>query len=120
MSFVTYVHECGVVVANSNERQTLVSIIYTCLAMTSVCSQPPDRRQGVVPKKDSRCDGVSESVASLRRYVFAGVSVVACLTKCVCGSSHARGTQKSRQHSDFPGGHPPEYYPSLRLLNFAN
>ena len=27
--------------------------------------------------------------------------------------------QKSRQHSDFPGGHPPEYYPSLRLLNFA-
>ena len=26
---------------------------------------------------------------------------------------------KSRQHSDFPGGHPPEYYPSLRLLNFA-
>ena len=29
------------------------------------------------------------------------------------------GTQKSRQHPDFPGGHPPEYYPSLRLLNFA-
>ena len=27
--------------------------------------------------------------------------------------------QKGRQHSDFPGGHPPEYYPSLRLLNFA-
>ena len=27
--------------------------------------------------------------------------------------------KKSRQHSDFPGGHPPEYYPSLRLLNFA-
>src|SRR3990167_4481885 len=27
--------------------------------------------------------------------------------------------QKSRQHPDFPGGHPPEYYPSLRLLNFA-
>jgi hypothetical protein len=26
---------------------------------------------------------------------------------------------KGRQHSDFPGGHPPEYYPSLRLLNFA-
>ena len=26
---------------------------------------------------------------------------------------------KSRQHSDFPGGHPPEYYPSLRLLNFT-
>ena len=28
--------------------------------------------------------------------------------------------QKSRQHPDFPGGHPPEYYPSLRLLNFAD
>lgn len=27
--------------------------------------------------------------------------------------------EKCRQHSDFPGGHPPEYYPSLRLLNFA-
>jgi hypothetical protein len=27
--------------------------------------------------------------------------------------------QKSRQHPDFPGGHPPEYYPSLRMLNFA-
>ena len=27
--------------------------------------------------------------------------------------------QKRRQHPDFPGGHPPEYYPSLRLLNFA-
>lgn len=26
---------------------------------------------------------------------------------------------KGRQHPDFPGGHPPEYYPSLRLLNFA-
>ncbi len=26
---------------------------------------------------------------------------------------------KSRQHPDFPGGHPPEYYPSLRMLNFA-
>ena len=26
---------------------------------------------------------------------------------------------KSRQHPDFPGGHPPQYYPSLRLLNFA-
>ena len=26
---------------------------------------------------------------------------------------------KSRQHPDFPGGHPPEYYPSLRLLNFT-
>ena len=27
--------------------------------------------------------------------------------------------EKSRQHPDFPGGHPPEYYPSLRLLNFT-
>jgi hypothetical protein len=27
--------------------------------------------------------------------------------------------QKGRQHPDFPGGHPPEYYPSLRLLNFT-
>ena len=27
--------------------------------------------------------------------------------------------KKSRQHPDFPGGHPPEYYPSLRLLNFT-
>ena len=26
---------------------------------------------------------------------------------------------KCRQHPDFPGGHPPEYYPSLRLLNFT-
>lgn len=26
---------------------------------------------------------------------------------------------KGRQHPDFPGGHPPEYYPSLRLLNFT-
>lgn len=26
---------------------------------------------------------------------------------------------KGRQHPDFPGGHPPEYYPSLRMLNFA-
>ena len=32
---------------------------------------------------------------------------------------HCDEKQKSRQHSDFPGGHPPEYYPSLRLLNFA-
>ncbi len=27
--------------------------------------------------------------------------------------------KKSRQHPDFPGGHPPEYYPSLKLLNFT-
>ena len=26
---------------------------------------------------------------------------------------------KNRQHPDFPGGHPPEYYPSLKLLNFT-
>ena len=32
---------------------------------------------------------------------------------------YKEGNEKSRQHSDFPGGHPPEYYPSLRLLNFA-
>lgn len=30
-----------------------------------------------------------------------------------------RKKKKSRQHPDFPGGHPPEYYPSLRLLNFT-
>ena len=30
-----------------------------------------------------------------------------------------RKCKKSRQHSDFPGGHPPEYYPSLKLLNFT-
>ena len=34
-------------------------------------------------------------------------------------SQQERRREKSRQHSDFPGGHPPEYYPSLRLLNFA-
>ena len=28
--------------------------------------------------------------------------------------------EKCRQHSDFPGGHPPEYYPSLKLLDFAD
>jgi hypothetical protein len=33
--------------------------------------------------------------------------------------SFIQGSKKSRQHLDFPGGHPPEYYPSLRLLNFA-
>src|SRR5512137_2765711 len=30
------------------------------------------------------------------------------------------GRQKCRQHPDFPGGHPPEYYPSLKLLDFAD
>lgn len=35
----------------------------------------------------------------------------------VCIYLHQKA--KSRQHPDFPGGHPPEYYPSLRLLNFA-
>ncbi len=24
------------------------------------------------------------------------------------------------QHEDFPGGHPPEYYPRLKLLNFID
>lgn len=28
--------------------------------------------------------------------------------------------EKGRQHPDFPGGHPPEYYPSLKLLDFAD
>ena len=27
---------------------------------------------------------------------------------------------KNDQHLDFPGGHPPEYYPNLTLLNFAD
>ena len=35
------------------------------------------------------------------------------------GCSNEEKRQKSRQHPDFPGGHPPEYYPSLRLLNFT-
>ena len=50
-----------------------------------------------------------------------------CVVTCRCTTrvttskdgQAVEGTQKSRQHSDFPGGHPPEYYPSLRLLNFA-
>lgn len=33
--------------------------------------------------------------------------------------SRKKNQKKSRQHPDFPGGHPPEYYPSLRLLNFT-
>jgi hypothetical protein len=47
---------------------------------------------------------------------------VACDGEHVRGGERAREKKKkkkSRQHSDFPGGHPPEYYPSLRLLNFA-
>ena len=40
--------------------------------------------------------------------------VVGLLDNVLCGKS-----AKSRQHPDFPGGHPPEYYPSLRLLNFT-
>ena len=29
-------------------------------------------------------------------------------------------TLKSQQHpKDFPGGHPPQYYPGLALLNFG-
>ena len=27
---------------------------------------------------------------------------------------------KNNQHVDFPGGHPPEYYPRLTLLNFTD
>lgn len=34
-------------------------------------------------------------------------------------SKKKKKKKKSRQHPDFPGGHPPEYYPSLRLLNFT-
>ena len=26
---------------------------------------------------------------------------------------------KNNQHEDFPSGHPPEYYPRLSLVNFA-
>lgn len=37
----------------------------------------------------------------------------------LCGLVCVFVAAKSRQHPDFPGGHPPEYYPSLRLLNFA-
>jgi hypothetical protein len=28
--------------------------------------------------------------------------------------------KKSNQHVDFPGGHPPEYYPRLTMLNFTD
>ena len=28
-------------------------------------------------------------------------------------------TKKNNQHVDFPSGHPPEYYPRLSLVNFA-
>ena len=28
--------------------------------------------------------------------------------------------KKNDQHTDFPGGHPPEYYPRLTLLNFTD
>ena len=28
--------------------------------------------------------------------------------------------KKNNQHTDFPGGHPPEYYPRLTLLNFTD
>lgn len=41
-----------------------------------------------------------------------------CMLLLVYGAIGSK-TKKSRQHPDFPGGHPPEYYPSLRLLNFA-
>ena len=50
----------------------------------------------------------------------------AAMGMCVCvyeiavlGEKAKRKGKKCRQHPDFPGGHPPEYYPSLRLLNFT-
>ena len=49
----------------------------------------------------------------------------ACVDRCVgrhdvdIEETYRRNKRKSRQHPDFPGGHPPEYYPSLRLLNFT-
>jgi hypothetical protein len=51
---------------------------------------------------------------------FGQVSVGLVLLVCVLYLTwfHYVG-KKCRQHLDFPGGHPPEYYPSLRLLNFA-
>ncbi len=33
--------------------------------------------------------------------------------------SHGCKMWKSNQHVDFPSGHPPEYYPRLSLVNFA-
>lgn len=48
------------------------------------------------------------------------VYVCVCICKIQPSTTHIQtNKQKGRQHSDFPGGHPPEYYPSLRLLNFA-
>lgn len=41
------------------------------------------------------------------------------VSACEKENCQSCGRQKSRQHPDFPGGHPPEYYPSLRLLNFT-
>ena len=31
-----------------------------------------------------------------------------------------REKKKSNQHADFPSGHPPEYYPRQKLLNFID
>ena len=31
----------------------------------------------------------------------------------------SQGAKKNNQHVDFPSGHPPEYYPRLSLVNFA-
>ena len=35
-------------------------------------------------------------------------------------STKSRELKKNDQHVDFPGGHPPEYYPRSMLLNFAD
>ena len=52
------------------------------------------------------------------------LGMCACVCACesvpdLCWALPVSAAKKGRQHSDFPGGHPPEYYPSLRLLNFA-
>lgn len=55
-------------------------------------------------------------------HLFAIVTHVTLLTFATAigkNINHTKIKYKSRQHPDFPGGHPPEYYPSLRLLNFA-
>jgi hypothetical protein len=47
------------------------------------------------------------------------VAKLACPCACCSVLYAVCAAAKSRQHPDFPGGHPPEYYPSLRMLNFA-
>jgi hypothetical protein len=54
-----------------------------------------------------------------RQGVVCACEYVHVVCVCVCICKIQTNKQKGRQHSDFPGGHPPEYYPSLRLLNFA-